>query len=423
MYKYKEKMKILIVEDDKTLNNGIAMTLGGYEIVQAYHLAEARRLLADSHPDLVLLDINLPDGSGLDFCRELKKDSEVPVIFLTANDMEIDVVAGLESGASDYITKPFSLAILRARVAAVLRDREVGNHSGDTSLRVQISGEENAGQECSIGNGRTKKNNAWQYSDSVFNFDFEAMCFTAAGDRVELSKTEQRLLRILVTNRGQTLRREYLLARIWPDGTEYVDANALSVTMRRLREKLPGIPVRTVYGIGYVWDFAFMGNDSLEKVVVPDSCKILGACAFWECSNLAEVEFGANSELLIVDDFCFSECYALQQIRLPDSVYLIGEAAFSYTQIQRFVFPEQIVFIGDQLFWGTPVTELTFHAWSLPQYIGSEYFSTGDDDAEYRITLPFDADADRYLGNAEYVMQKKNVTVLFCEDTDMPEDE
>ena len=64
-----------------------------------------------------------------------------------------------------------------------------------------------------------------------------------------------------------------------------------------------------------------------------------------------------------------------------------------------------------------------FHAWSLPQYIGSEYFSTGDDDAEYRITLPFDADADRYLGNAEYVMQKKNVTVLFCEDTDMPEDE
>ena len=207
-------MKILIVEDDKTLNNGIAMTLGGYEIVQAYHLAEARRLLADSHPDLVLLDINLSDGSGLDFCRELKKDSDVPVIFLTANDMEIDVVAGLESGASDYITKPFSLAILRARVAAVLRDREVGNHSGDTSLRVQISSEENANQKCSIGNGRTKKNNAWQYSDSVFHFDFEAMCFTVAGDRVELSKTEQRLLRILVTNRGQTLRREYLLARI-----------------------------------------------------------------------------------------------------------------------------------------------------------------------------------------------------------------
>ena len=247
-------MKILIVEDDKTLNDGIAMTLGNYEVLQAYHLAQARSLLAESRVDLVVLDINLPDGNGLAFCRELKKESDVPVIFLTANDMEIDVVAGLESGASDYITKPFSLAILRARVAAVLRDREVRNHSEDTSLRVQRSGEENVGQECSIGNGRTKKNNAWQYSDSMFDFDFEAMCFTVAGDRVELSKTEQRLLRILITNRGQTLRREYLLARIWPDGTEYVDANALSVTMRRLREKLPGIPVRTVYGIGYVWE-------------------------------------------------------------------------------------------------------------------------------------------------------------------------
>ena len=247
-------MKILIVEDDKTLNDGIAMTLGNYEVLQAYHLAQARSLLAESRVDLVVLDINLPDGNGLAFCRELKKESDVPVIFLTANDMEIDVVAGLESGASDYITKPFSLAILRARVAAVLRDRETANRGEDIRMRTQRCGEEDAGQDCTIGNGSAKRDNAWQYSDNVFDFDFEAMCFTVAGDRVELSKTEQRLLRILVTNRGQTLRREYLLARIWPDGTEYVDANALSVTMRRLREKLPGIPVRTVYGIGYVWE-------------------------------------------------------------------------------------------------------------------------------------------------------------------------
>ena len=248
--------QLLIVEDDIGLNQGLckALKADDRQIISCHDLKAAREQLLCGSVSLILLDINLPDGSGLDFCRELKKGSDVPVIFLTANDMEIDVVAGLESGASDYITKPFSLAILRARVAAVLRDREVGNHSGDTSLRVQISSEENANQKCSIGNGRTKKNNAWQYSDSVFDFDFEAMCFTVAGDRVELSKTEQRLLRILVTNRGQTLRREYLLARIWPDGTEYVDANALSVTMCRLREKLPGIPVRTVYGIGYVWE-------------------------------------------------------------------------------------------------------------------------------------------------------------------------
>ncbi len=247
-------MKILIVEDDKTLNDGIAMTLGNYEVLQAYHLAQARSLLAESRVDLVVLDINLPDGNGLAFCRELKKESDVPVIFLTANDMEIDVVAGLESGASDYITKPFSLAILRARVAAVLRDRETANRGEDIRMRTQRCGEEDAGQDCTIGNGSTKRDNAWQYSDNVFDFDFEAMCFMAAGSKVELSKTEQKLLRLLVTNRGQTLRREFLLARIWPDGTEYVDANALSVTMRRLREKLPGIPVRTVYGIGYVWE-------------------------------------------------------------------------------------------------------------------------------------------------------------------------
>ena len=247
-------MKILIVEDDKTLNDGIAMTLGNYEVLQAYHLAQARSLLAESRVDLVVLDINLPDGNGLAFCRELKKESDVPVIFLTANDMEIDVVAGLESGASDYITKPFSLAILRARVAAVLRDRETANRGEDIRMRTQRCGEEDAGQDCTIGNGSTKRDNAWQYSDNVFDFDFEAMCFMAAGSKVELSKTEQKLLRLLVTNRGQTLRREFMLARIWPDGTEYVDANALSVTMRRLREKLPGIPVRTVYGIGYVWE-------------------------------------------------------------------------------------------------------------------------------------------------------------------------
>ena len=175
-------------------------------------------------------------------------------------------------------------------------------------------------------------------------------------------------------------------------------------------------------GIGYVWDFAFMGNDSLEKVVVPDSCKILGDSAFWSCTNLVEVAFGVSSELLIVGDSCFCDCWALQKVQLPDSVYFIGSQAFAITSIQQFVFPERIVFIGEAAFWKAPLTELTFHAWSFPEYIGSKYFSI-DDDKEYRITLPFDADADFYLGDAEYVMQKKNVTVIFCEDTDIPEDE
>ena len=101
-------MKILIVEDDRTLNNGIALSLSSDDILQSFCIEEAE-LMLDSSIDLIILDINLPDGSGLDFCRKIRQTSKVPIIFLTANDMEIDIVTGLETGADDYITKPFSL--------------------------------------------------------------------------------------------------------------------------------------------------------------------------------------------------------------------------------------------------------------------------------------------------------------------------
>ncbi len=218
-------MKILIVEDDRALNNGIALSLKGEEILQAFSLAQARSLL-DGSIDLVILDINLPDGSGLDYCREIREKSGVAIIFLTANDMEIDIVTGLEMGADDYITKPFSLMVLRARVNAVFRRRQEQEY-GQSKLA-----EKNEGQ------GR-------------FFFDFERMLFKVDGRPVELSKTEQKLLRLLVANQGRTLSREMLMERIWPDGAEFVEENALSVTMNRLRAKLPGIPVKTVYGIGY----------------------------------------------------------------------------------------------------------------------------------------------------------------------------
>ena len=130
-------MKLLVVEDDRALNQGIALSFAGETVVSAFCVKEAEKLFDDSF-DLVILDINLPDGSGLDLCREIRKSSHVPIIFLTANDMEIDIVTGLESGADDYITKPFSLAVLRARVNAVTRRRmvdgavvTVGNYSFD----------------------------------------------------------------------------------------------------------------------------------------------------------------------------------------------------------------------------------------------------------------------------------------------------
>ena len=213
-------MKLLIIEDDKALNDGIALSFSGSEILQAYSLEEARRFI-DLKPDLAILDINLPDGSGLDFCREIRGFCQTPVIFLTANDMEIDIVAGLESGADDYITKPFSLAVLRARVNAVLRRKQT-----DGSV----------------------------FSQGEFFFDFENMIFRSGDEPAELSKTEQKMLKTLDSNRGVILSRETLLNRIWSDGPEFVEENALSVTVNRLRKKLPGLPVKTIYGVGYTWE-------------------------------------------------------------------------------------------------------------------------------------------------------------------------
>lgn len=219
---------LLIVEDDNALGQGVRLALQGpeVEITLCRTLAEGRSALAEKPFDLLILDINLPDGSGLDFLREVRQSGAVPVILLTANDMETDIVVGLESGADDYITKPFSLAVLRARVNTQLR----------RAMPVQAA--------------------AVEIED--FSFDFERMAFRKSGRLIELSKTEQKLLRMLVENRGRTLSRETLLDRVWSDGAEFVDENALSVTVKRLRDKLEDTPskprfLKTVYGIGYTW--------------------------------------------------------------------------------------------------------------------------------------------------------------------------
>lgn len=219
--------RVIIVEDDHNLNRGLCLALKDQElqIIPCFDMKSARGLLADGAPDLILLDINLPDGSGLTLLHEIKtKGESIPVILLTANDTELDVVTGLEHGADDYITKPFSLAILRARVKAQLR-RDLPR-SPKASV-IDMDG---------------------------YRFDFEHMLFYKADIPVELSKTEQKLLRLLVENRGVTLTRAVLVDRIWTDGADYVDENALSVTVKRLRDKLDAARyIKTVYGLGYVW--------------------------------------------------------------------------------------------------------------------------------------------------------------------------
>ncbi len=212
---------ICIIEDDISLNNGIALALKNTDMsfVQLYRLGDFE---PDRQYDLIILDINLPDGSGFDFLKKLRQTSDTPVIILTANDLETDEVMGLELGADDYITKPFSLMVLRARIDRLLKKQGAAADTG--------------------------------YSDEVYSFDFDRMEFSESGSPVELSKTEQKLLRLLVKNSGRTLTRDYLIDRIWTDGAEYVDENALSVTVNRLRKKLNAADrIQTVYGIGYVW--------------------------------------------------------------------------------------------------------------------------------------------------------------------------
>lgn len=221
--------EILLLEDDADLGRGIKMALSTSDVSVTHcdTLEKARNILDSKIFDLLILDVNLPDGNGIDLLKEEKEaHSEIPVILLTANDMEIDVVTGLEAGADDYITKPFSLAILRARVNTQLKRSAV------------------------------KKENI--ISTGPYTFDFEHLVYRKNGSLVELSHTEQKLLKILVENRGHAVSRASMVDRIWTDGAEYVDENALTVAVKRLRAKLeddPAKPVylKTVYGVGYTW--------------------------------------------------------------------------------------------------------------------------------------------------------------------------
>lgn len=221
-------MLIQIIEDDRALSEGIALALRepGMEFVQSMTVHAAREAFGKRMPELLILDVNLPDGSGYDYLRWVRERAQVPVLILTANDMEMDEVMGLTLGADDYMTKPFSLAVLRARIKALIR------------------------------RGSSAPSDVFE--DGEFYFDFGRLIFTRSGREISLSVNEQRLLRLLVENRGRVLTRSVLVDRLWSGGGEYVDENALSVTVNRLRSKLgdkkdSAACIRTVYGQGYMW--------------------------------------------------------------------------------------------------------------------------------------------------------------------------
>lgn len=215
--------QILILEDDSELNRGLCAALksDNRSVVSTRTIKEAKEQIEIITPSLALMDVNLPDGSGLDLLKWIRSvKPDLPVILLTANDTDEDVVKGLELGADDYITKPFSLSVLRARVNARLRK------SAPEQGATEIAG---------------------------FTFDFDSMRFMKGEEVLELSKTEQKILKILVANKGVTVRRSELIDKVWTDGSEYVDENALSVSVKRLRDKLGTDRIKTVYGLGYCW--------------------------------------------------------------------------------------------------------------------------------------------------------------------------
>lgn len=222
---------ILLVEDDLSLINGLsfAMKKYGYALDVARTKCEKEKVWEDGKYDLVILDVSLPDGSGFDICRDIRRVSKVPVMFLTAADEETDMIMGLDIGGDDYITKPFKLAVFLSRVNALLRRSE--NFS---EAQTQLS---SGGITIQLLKGEVYKNDK----------------------KVELTANEYKLLRLLMENPGQVLSPEQILAKLWDCEENFVDGNTLTVYIRRLRTKIeddPGKPQRivTIRRMGYRWN-------------------------------------------------------------------------------------------------------------------------------------------------------------------------
>lgn len=228
-------MKILIVEDDSGLSRGISFVLSqdGYEILAADNKKTGWELFRNEHPDAVLLDLNLPDGDGIDLCRLIRKESDIPVLMLTARDMEVDEIMGLQSGADDYITKPFSIAVLKIRLEKAVKKQ--GKMPQQDMQKPQLQ----SGNVC------LNPNNARVYLD---------------GKELELSLTEFRLLQYFLENKNQVLLKEQILQRIWDSDENFIEENTLSVNISRLRRKIGGSAIKTVYGMGYLWEEDSLGG-------------------------------------------------------------------------------------------------------------------------------------------------------------------
>lgn len=218
--------KLLIIEDDTDLREGLSFSFSGdgYDITEVGSKREGLREIEKGLYDIVLLDCNLPDGTGFELCKEVRSYSNVPIIMLTARDTELDEIKALELGVNDYLSKPFSLGVLKARMKRILQEKVETAKIVTGSLSIDQS-------SCKV----------WK-----------------RGEEIPLSKLEYRLLLYLIENKNHILSKDQILEKIWDSNGKYVDNNTLSVNISRLRAKIEDdasnpVHIKTVHGIGYIW--------------------------------------------------------------------------------------------------------------------------------------------------------------------------
>lgn len=216
---------IFLLEDDKILSKGISIALekDGNHVTTAYGYVEALQKYTLKKYDLFLLDINLPDGNGMNFCQKIRQTSQLPVLFLTANDTEEDMLNGYDVGCDDYISKPFSIDVLRRKVSAILK------RTITETARIQ-------------------------YKD--LEVDMEKCLVLLNGEEVHLSATEYKLLCYLIQHKGTVVTKAMLLENLWDKDGNFIDDNTLRVNIKRLRQKLKDDNqeyIVTVFGIGYTF--------------------------------------------------------------------------------------------------------------------------------------------------------------------------
>lgn len=218
--------KIAVVEDDYLFNEALSRTLvkAGYEVGRAYTVREGLGLI-DESLSLMIIDINLPDGEGLEICKKAHGFNQIPVIFLTARDEEADMLQTFDMGADNYLVKPFPMPVLLKAIAAILRRTE-----DDSGVFV--------------------------YMD--LKLDFKRMTVTYKGEEIRLTPKEYKLLELLVRNKGRVVTKNMMLEQVWDKEGAFVEENTVNVTLNRLKKKIEPdtanpIFVKNVFGLGYTF--------------------------------------------------------------------------------------------------------------------------------------------------------------------------